>query len=113
MDALYVKMRDNGQVKNRAVFVAIGVNMEGNKDVLGLWVADSEGAKFWLRVLTDLKTRGVKDVFIACVDGLKGFPEAIETAFPQALVQLCIVHIGRYDCPKNHARTMVLVDTTV
>ncbi len=96
MDALYVKMRDNGQVKNRAVFVAIGVNMEGNKDVLGLWVADNEGAKFWLKVLTDLKNRGVKDVFIACVDGLKGFPEAIEAAFPEALVQLCIVHMVRH-----------------
>jgi putative transposase len=95
MDALQVKMRDNGQVKNRAVFVAIGVNMEGNKDVLGLWVADNEGAKFWLKVLTDLKNRGVKDVLIACVDGLKGFPEAIEAAFPQALVQLCIVHMVR------------------
>ena len=95
MDALYVKMRDNGQVKNRAVFVAIGVNMEGNKDVLGLWVTDNEGAKFWLKVLTDLRNRGMKDVFIACVDGLKGFPEAIEAAFPQALVQLCIVHMVR------------------
>jgi putative transposase len=95
MDALYVKMRDNGQVKNRAVFVAIGVNLEGHKDVLGLWVADNEGSKFWLRVLTDLKNRGVKDVFIACVDGLKGFPEAIEAAFPEALVQLCMVHMVR------------------
>jgi len=96
LDALYVKMRDNGQVKNRAVFVAIGVNMEGNKDVLGLWVSDNEGSKFWLRVLTDLKNRGVKDIFIACVDGLKGFPEAIETAFPEATVQLCIVHMVRH-----------------
>ena len=95
MDALYVKMRDNGQVKNRAVFVAIGVNMEGHKDVLGLWVADNEGSKFWLKVLTDLKNRGVKDVFIVCVDGLKGFPDAIEAAFPEALVQLCIVHMVR------------------
>jgi len=96
LDALYVKMRDNGQVKNRAVFVAIGANMEGNKDVLGLWVSDNEGSKFWLRVLTDLKNRGVKDIFIACVDGLKGFPEAIETAFPEATVQLCIVHMVRH-----------------
>jgi putative transposase len=96
MDALYVKMRDNGQVKSRAVFVAIGVTLEGNKEVLGLWVADTEGAKFWLKVLTDLKNRGVKDVFIACVDGLKGFPEAIEAAFPEALVQLCIVHMVRH-----------------
>ena len=94
-DALYVKMRDNGQVQNRAVYVALGVNMEGAKEVLGLWTSSNEGAKFWLQVLTDLKSRGVQDVFIACVDGLKGFPEAIETVFPQAQVQLCIVHLVR------------------
>jgi putative transposase len=94
-DALYVKMRDNGQVQNRAVYVALGVNMEGAKEVLGLWASSNEGAKFWLHVLTDLKSRGVQDVFIACVDGLKGFPEAIETVFPQAQVQLCIVHLVR------------------
>ena len=94
-DALYVKMRDNGQVQNRAVYVALGVNMEGAKEVLGLWTSGNEGAKFWLQVLTDLKSRGVQDIFIACVDGLKGFPEAIETVFPHTQVQLCIVHLVR------------------
>jgi putative transposase len=95
LDALYVKMRDNGVVQNRAVYVAIGVNLEGNKDVLGLWTSANEGAKFWLQVLTEMRNRGVEDVFIACVDGLKGFPEAIETVFPKVQVQLCIVHLLR------------------
>jgi putative transposase len=95
LDALYVKMRDNGQVQNRAVYVAIGINLEGAKEVLGLWTNANEGAKFWLQVLTDLKNRGVRDIFIACVDGLKGFPEAIETVFPKTQVQLCIVHMVR------------------
>jgi putative transposase len=92
LDALMVKIRDAGHVRNRAIYVAIGVNMQGNKEVLGLWVSQAEGAKFWLQVLTELKNRGVEDVFIACVDGLTGFPEAIETVFPKAEVQLCIVH---------------------
>jgi putative transposase len=82
LDALYVKMRDEGHVQNRAVHLAIGINMEGNKEVLGMWSTANEGAKFWLQVLTDLRNRGVKDIFIACVDGLKGFPAAIETVFP-------------------------------
>jgi putative transposase len=96
LDALYVRMRDQGQVQNRAVYVAIGVNLEGHKEVLGLWTSAHEGAKFWLQVLTEIRNRGVKDVFIACVDGLKGFPEAIEAVFPQAQVQLCIVHLVRH-----------------
>ena len=96
LDALQVKMRDNGHVRNRAVYVAIGVNMEGVKEVLGLWTSDNEGAKLWLKVLTELKNRGVEDIFIACVDGLKGFPEAIELMYPQAIVQLCIVHMVRH-----------------
>jgi putative transposase len=96
MDALYVRMRDNGHVQNRAVYVAIGVNLEGNKEVLGLWSSANEGAKFWLQVMTEIKNRGVRDVFIACVDGLKGFPQAIESVFPQAQVQLCIVHLVRH-----------------
>ena len=96
MDALYVKMRDNGHVKNRAVYVAIGVNLEGSKEVLGLWSSDNEGAKFWLQVVTELRNRGVEDIFIACVDGLKGFPEAIELVYPRAQVQLCIVHMVRH-----------------
>ncbi len=96
MDALYVKMRDNSQVKTRAVYVAIGVNLEGTKEVLGLWASDNEGAKLWLQVLTEIRNRGVGDIFIACVDGLKGFPEAIELMYPQAQVQLCIVHMVRH-----------------
>lgn len=95
LDALMVKMRHEGQVDNRAVYVAIGIDLEGRKDVLGLWTSAHEGAKFWLQVLTELNNRGMKDVFIACVDGLKGFPEAIEAVFPQAKVQLCIVHLVR------------------
>jgi putative transposase len=96
MDALYVRMRDNGHVKNRAVYVAIGVNLEGAKEVLGLWSSDHEGAKLWLQVVTELRNRGVEDIFIACVDGLKGFPEAIELVYPKAQVQLCIVHMVRH-----------------
>jgi len=92
LDALQFKVRDQGHVRNKAVYLAIGVNMEGSKEVLGMWIAQSEGAKFWLSVVTELKNRGVNDIIIACVDGLKGFPEAIETVFPKAEVQLCIVH---------------------
>jgi putative transposase len=95
LDALFVKMRHEGRVENRAVYVAIGVDLEGRKDVLGLWTSSNEGAKFWLGVLTELKNRGVKDVLIACVDGLKGFPQAIESIFPEARIQLCIVHLVR------------------
>lgn len=95
LDALRVKIRDNGHIQNQAVYVVLGVDMEGQKDVLGLWVAAQEGAKFWLQVLTDLQNRGVKDIFIACVDGLKGFPEAIEAMYPRTEVQLCIVHLLR------------------
>src|SRR6201998_502470 len=95
LDALMVKMRHDGRVENRAVYVAIGIGLDGRKDVLGLWTSANEGGKFWLQELTDLRNRGVKDIFIACVDGLKGFPQAIETVFPQAQVQTCIVHLVR------------------
>ena len=95
LDALYVKMRHEGRVENRAVYVAIGIDLDGRKDVLGLWTSNNEGAKFWLGVLTELKNRGVKDVLIVCIDGLKGFPQAIEAVFPEARVQLCIVHMVR------------------
>src|SRR3954452_6524625 len=95
LDALMVKMRDNGVVENRAVYVALGITLEGHKEVLGLWTSASEGAKFWLQILTELKNRGVQDIFIACLDGLKGFPQAIQTVYPQATVQLCIVHLVR------------------
>jgi len=95
MDAIRVKVRDNGHVINKAVYLSIGITMDGIKEVLGMWVAENEGAKFWLQVVTELRNRGVQDIFIACVDGLKGFPEAIETIFPYTQVQLCIVHMVR------------------
>jgi putative transposase len=95
LDALMVKMRQDGKVDNRAVYTAIGINMEGKKSVLGLWVSGNEGAKYWMSVLQNLKSRGMKDAFIICTDGLKGFPEAIEAVFPSTLVQTCIVHLIR------------------
>ncbi|HEY8098342.1 MAG TPA: IS256 family transposase [Methylobacter sp.] len=95
LDCIHVKVRDTGAVRVKAVYLAIGINMGGEKEVLGLWIAQAEGAKFWLQVVTELKNRGVQDIFIACVDGLKGFPEAIETVYPQTAVQLCIVHLVR------------------
>jgi putative transposase len=94
-DALRVKVRDEGTVRNKAVHVALGVRLDGTKEILGLWIEQSEGAKFWLRVMTELKNRGVEDVLIAVVDGLKGFPEAITAVFPQTQVQTCIVHLIR------------------
>lgn len=95
LDALVVKIREGAHVQNRAIHLAIGVTVEGTKEVLGMWTAANEGAKFWLQVLTEIRNRGVRDVFIACVDGLKGFPDAVETVFPKAQVQLCIVHLVR------------------
>jgi putative transposase len=95
LDALVVKMRTDGRVENRAVYVAIGVTLAGMKEVLGLWTSANEGAKFWLGVLTEMQNRGLKDIFIACVDGLKGFPQAIETVYPKTTVQLCMVHMVR------------------
>ena len=95
LDALIVKMRHEGRVENRAVFVAIGVNQEGVKEVLGLWTSATEGSKFWLQILTEIRNRGVQDILIACVDGLKGFPEAIGSVYPKTEVQLCIVHMVR------------------
>jgi len=96
LDCIHAKVRDSGAVRVKAVYLALGVNLSGEKELLGLWVAQTEGAKFWLQVVTELKNRGVQDIFIACVDGLKGFPEAIETVFPKTAVQLCIVHMVRY-----------------
>ena len=95
LDAIQVKIKDQGHVRNKAIYVAIGVNMDGHKEVLGLWISKTEGAKFWLHVLTELKNRGVQDIFIACCDGLTGFPEAINAVFPHTQVQLCIVHLIR------------------
>jgi transposase-like protein len=95
LDAIHVKMRSSGHVQNTAVYVALAINLEGNKELLGLWVGENEGAKFWLSVLTELRNRGVQDILVAAVDGLKGFPEAIENVFPRTNVQLCIVHMIR------------------
>jgi transposase-like protein len=95
-DALRVKIRDEGLVKNKAVYLAIGMRPSGHKQVLGMWIEQSEGAKFWLRVMNEIRSRGTQDILIAVVDGLKGFPEAITTVFPDTVVQTCIVHLIRY-----------------
>jgi putative transposase len=95
LDATILKVRSDGRVINKSVYLAIGINIDGIKDVLGIWLEQSEGAKFWLKVMTELRNRGVRDIFIACVDGLKGFPDAIEAVFPNTEVQLCIVHMIR------------------
>ncbi len=93
MDCIVVKVRQNGSVINKAVFLALGINTEGQKELLGMWLAENEGAKFWLSVLTELKNRGLQDILIACVDGLKGFPDAINSVYPQTHIQLCIIHM--------------------
>lgn len=95
MDCIVVKVRHNGSVINKAVFLALGINLEGQKELLGMWMAENEGAKFWLNVLTELKNRGLQDILIACVDGLKGFPDAINSVYPQTHIQLCIIHMLR------------------
>ena len=95
-DALWGKVRDQGTVTKVAVYLALGITLAGQKEVLGMWVANTEGAKFWLHVLTELKNRGVRDIFIGCVDGIKGFPEAMEAVFPATQVQLCLVHMVRH-----------------
>ncbi|BEV71602.1 IS256-like element ISSod18 family transposase [Paludibacterium sp. THUN1379] len=95
LDCIHVKVRE-GAVRVKAVYLAVGITLAGEKEVLGMWLAQTEGAKFWLQVVTELRNRGVQDIFIACVDGLKGFPEAIEAVFPKAAVQLCIVHMVRH-----------------
>lgn len=95
LDCIVLKIRQNQKVINKSMYLALGVNLEGHKELLGMWLAENEGAKFWLSVLTELKGRGLEDILIACVDGLKGFPEAIEVAYPDCQVQLCIVHMVR------------------
>jgi transposase-like protein len=111
LDAIHYKMRENGKVVGKAVYTILGVNLEGRKEVLGLYISEHEGANFWLQVLTDLSNRGIKDILIACVDGLKGFPEAIEAIFPNTEVQLCVVHqirnSLRYVGSKNQKEFMV------
>jgi len=111
LDAIHYKIRENGKVLSKAVYTILGVNIEGRKEVLGLYLSENEGANFWLQVLTDLSNRGINDILIACVDGLKGFPEAIETIFPATEVQLCVVHqirnSLRYVGSKNQKEFMV------
>lgn len=96
LDCLVVRSRDSGSMQNKSVYLALGVNTDGEKELLGLWIAQTEGAKFWLSVMNELRNRGVEDIFIACVDGLKGFPEAIEAVYPKTKIQLCIVHQIRH-----------------
>ena len=96
LDCIHAKARDSGAVRVKAVYLALGINLAGEKELLGVWIAQTEGAKFWLQVVTELRNRGVQDIFIACVDGLKGFPEAIEAVYPKTAVQLCIVHLVRH-----------------
>lgn len=96
LDALQVKVKSQGRVMNKAIYIAFGVNLSGLKEVLGMWASENEGAKCWMQIVTELKNRGVQDIFIACVDGLKGFPAAIEAVYPQTQVQLCMVHLVRH-----------------
>ena len=111
LDAIHYKIREEGKVFSKAVYTILGVNIDGRKEVLGLYISENEGANFWLQVLTDLSNRGVSDILIACIDGLKGFPEAIETIFPKTEVQLCVVHqirnSLRYVGSKNQKEFMV------
>jgi putative transposase len=95
LDAIHLKLRNSGRIENRAVYLALGINLRGNKELLGLWVGEAEGSKFWLNILNELQSRGVKDILIAVIDGLKGFPEALESVFPKTQIQLCIVHMIR------------------
>ncbi len=95
MDCIVLSVRDKGKVINKALYMALGVNLDGKKELLGMWISENEGAKFWLGILTELKNRGLEDIFVACVDGLRGFPEAIQSVYPKADVQLCMVHLQR------------------
>lgn len=109
-DAIHYKVREDGKVVTKAVYTCLGIDLEGRKDVLGLWIGENEGAKFWLRVFTELKNRGVDDVFIACVDGLKGMPEAINAVFPETEIQLCVIHLIRNSfkyIPHKHSKEFV------
>jgi putative transposase len=111
LDCIVIKIRQDKHAINKAVYLALGVNMEGHKELLGLWISENEGAKFWLSVLTELQNRGVKDILIACVDGLKGFPDAINTVFPPAQIQLCIVHMARNSVKYVHWKDYKAVTT--
>jgi putative transposase len=96
LDAMVLKIRDGGLVQNKSLYLAMGITLQGEREVLGMWLQNTEGAKFWLQILTELQQRGIEDIFIACVDGLKGFPQAISSVFPNTVVQVCIVHLIRH-----------------
>lgn len=116
LDALFVKMREQGVVQTKAVYVAVGLRLDGRREVMGLWVDATEGAKFWMRVLSELRTRGVEDILVCCCDGLKGFPQAIEAVFPLSVVQTCIVHQVRYSlsfAPWHHRKAIAAALRTV
>ena len=104
-DAIHYKIRSDGKVQTRAAYTCLGIDAQGQRDLLGIWVGEGEGAHFWLSVLTELQNRGVEDILIACVDGLKGFPEAIESIFPQTRVQLCVIHQIRIVCATSRIKT--------
>lgn len=109
-DAIHYKVKENGKVVSKASYTCLGIDIEGKKDVLGIWVGESEGAKFWLRVCTELQNRGVKDILIACIDGLKGLPDAIKVAFPDVSIQLCIIHMIRNSIkyiPSSHSKEFI------
>ncbi|EPF73074.1 hypothetical protein P253_02688 [Acinetobacter indicus CIP 110367] len=111
MDCIVVKVRHNGSVINKAVFLALGINIDGHKELLGMWMAENEGAKFWLNVLTELKNRGLQDILIACLakqrfSGLKGLPDAINSVYPQTHIQLCIIHMLRNSEPYRVCRRL-------
>ena len=109
LDCISVKIHQDNRVISKSIYIALGINLEGYKDVLGLWISENEGSKFWLSVLTELQNRGLKDCYIACVDGLKGFPEAIKTAYPKTKIQLCIVHMVRNSLRYVPSKDMKLV----
>jgi putative transposase len=109
-DAIHYKVKENGKVTSKASYTCLGIDTEGKKDILGIWIGESEGAKFWLKVCTELQNRGVRDVFIACIDGLKGLPDAIQAVFPNTMIQLCIIHMIRNSIkyiPYNHSKEFI------
>jgi len=106
MDCIHLKIRQDKQIINKAIYLVLGINLHGHKELLGIWISENEGAKFWLSVLTELKNRGVQDVMVACIDGLKGFPEAISAVFPKTQIQLCIVHMVRNSLNKSLGKTV-------
>ena len=101
-DCIVLKIREDKRVIKKSIYLALGIDLDGNKELLGMWISENEGAKFWLNVLTELKNRGLEEILIACVDGLSGFPEAIEVEYPKSKIQLCIVHMVRNSLGNEH-----------